>query len=60
MDLDDVAATVKFPVRDPGSNLTAAFNAVLADAGIRTAAGELPCCRAAVLASWRQRLERAV
>ena len=36
MDLDDAAATVKFLIRDRGSNFTAAFDAVLADAGIRT------------------------
>lgn len=36
MDLDDPAATVKFLVRDRGSNFTAAFDTVLADAGIRT------------------------
>jgi len=36
MDLDDAAATVKFLIRDRGSNFTAAFDTVLADAGIRT------------------------
>ena len=36
MDLDGSAATVKFLVRDRGSNFTAAFDSVLADAGIRT------------------------
>ena len=36
MDLDDAAATVKFLIRDRGFNFTAAFDAVLADAGIRT------------------------
>jgi len=34
--LDDSAATVKFLIRDRGSNFTEAFDAVLADAGIRT------------------------
>jgi hypothetical protein len=36
MDLGDQAHRVKFMIRDRGSNLTAAFDAVLADAGIRT------------------------
>jgi transposase InsO family protein len=36
MDLGDQAHRVKFMIRDRGSNFTAAFNAVLADAGIRT------------------------
>ena len=36
MDLDDAATTVKFLIRDRGSNFTAAFDTVLADAGIRT------------------------
>ena len=36
IDLDDAAATVKFLIRDRGSNFTAAFDTVLADAGIRT------------------------
>ena len=36
MDLDDQAHRVKFMIRDRGSNYTAAFDAVLADAGIRT------------------------
>jgi putative transposase len=36
MDLDEQADRVKFMIRDRGSNFTAAFNAVLADAGIRT------------------------
>ena len=38
MDLGEQAHRVKFMIRDRGSNYTAAFNAVLADAGIRT------CC----------------
>jgi putative transposase len=38
MDLGEQARQVKFMVRDRGSNYTAAFDAVLADAGIRT------CC----------------
>jgi transposase InsO family protein len=36
MDLGDQAHWVKFMIRDRGSNFTAAFDAVLADAGIRT------------------------
>ena len=36
MDLDDQAGCVKFMIRDRGSDFTAAFDAVLADAGIRT------------------------
>lgn len=36
MDPGDQAHWVKFMIRDRGSNFTAAFDAVLADAGIRT------------------------
>ena len=36
MDLGEQTHRVKFMIRDRGSNYTAAFNAVLADAGIRT------------------------
>ena len=36
MDLGDEAHRAKFMIRDRGSNFTAAFDAVLADAGIRT------------------------
>jgi putative transposase len=36
MDLGDQAGRVKFMIRDRGSNLTTAFDAVPADAGIRT------------------------
>jgi putative transposase len=36
MDLGDQAHRVKFMIRDRGSNFTGAFDAVLADAGIRT------------------------
>ena len=36
MDLGDQAHRAKFMIRDRGSNFTAAFDAVLADAGIRT------------------------
>ena len=36
MDLGDQAHWAKFMIRDRGSNYTAAFDAVLADAGIRT------------------------
>ena len=39
MDLGDQAGRVKFMIRDRGSNFTTAFDAVLADAGIRT----VPC-----------------
>ena len=36
MDLGDQAHSAKFMIRDRGSDFTAAFDAVLADAGIRT------------------------
>ena len=36
MDLGDQAEHVKFMIRDRGPNFTTAFDAVLADAGIRT------------------------
>ena len=36
MDMSDQTHRVKFMIRDRGSNFTAAFDAVLADAGIRT------------------------
>jgi putative transposase len=36
MDLGDQVNRIKFMIRDRGSNFTAAFDAVLADAGIRT------------------------
>jgi putative transposase len=36
MELDEQAHRVKFMIRDRGSNFTSAFDAVLADAGIRT------------------------
>jgi transposase InsO family protein len=36
MDLRDQTRRVKFMIRDRGSNFTTAFDAVLADAGIRT------------------------
>src|ERR1039457_266345 len=36
MDLDEQADRVRFMIRDRGSSFTAAFDAVLADAGIRT------------------------
>jgi transposase InsO family protein len=36
MDLGEQANQIKFMIRDRGSNYTAAFDAVLADAGIRT------------------------
>jgi putative transposase len=36
MDLDEQAHRVRFMIRDRGSNFTAASDAVLADAGVRT------------------------
>ena len=36
MDLDEQAHRIKFMIRDRGSNFTTTFDAVLADAGIRT------------------------
>ncbi|HEX3958179.1 MAG TPA: hypothetical protein VHZ03_16335 [Trebonia sp.] len=42
MDLGELADRVKFMTRDRGSNFTAAFNAVLADAGIRTVRAATP------------------
>jgi len=36
MDIGDQTDRVKFMIRDRGSNFTAAFDTVLADAGIRT------------------------
>ena len=36
VDLGEQAHRVKFMIRDRGSNYTAVFDAVLADAGIRT------------------------
>ena len=36
MDLGEQSHRVKFMIRDGGSNYTASFDAVLADAGIRT------------------------
>jgi putative transposase len=36
MDLGDQAHHAKFMIRDRGSNFTAAFDSILADAGIRT------------------------
>jgi putative transposase len=36
VDLGEQADRVKFMIRDPGPNFTTAFDAVLADAGIRT------------------------
>jgi putative transposase len=41
MDLGEQAHRVKFMIRDRGSNFTAAFDAVLADAGIRTVLGNV-------------------
>ena len=45
MDLGEQADQVKFMIRDRGSNFTTAFDAVLADAGIRTAVGRIPTSR---------------
>lgn len=36
MDLEDQSVNVRFLIRDRGSNITAAFDTVLADAGLRT------------------------
>ena len=41
IDLGDHADGVRFMIRDRGSNFTAAFDAVLADAGIRTVLGNV-------------------
>ena len=41
MDIGDQASRVKFMIRDRGSNFTSAFDAVLADAGIRTVLGNI-------------------
>jgi transposase InsO family protein len=41
MDLGGQADRVKFMIRDRGSNFTAAFDAVLAGAGIRTVLGNV-------------------
>src|SRR6266581_3569274 len=41
MDLGDQPAQVKFMIGDRGSNVTAAFDAVLAGAGIRTVLGNI-------------------
>ena len=51
MDLGEQADQVKFMIRDRGSNFTTAFDATLADAGIRTVQGheresDLPACLA--------------
>jgi putative transposase len=50
MDLGEQAYRVKFMIRDRGSNFTAAFDAVLADAGIRTVLCNIrtPCMNAIV------------
>ena len=40
MDLGEQADRVKFMIRGRGSNFTAAFDTILADAGIRTVLGE--------------------
>jgi putative transposase len=42
MDLGEQADWVKFMIRDRGPNFTAAFDAVLADAGIRTVLCNVP------------------
>jgi putative transposase len=45
MDLGEQAHRVKFMIRDCGSNYTAVFDAVLADAGIRTVLCNVPAPR---------------
>ena len=49
MDLGEQAYLVKFMIRDRGSNYTAAFDAVLADAGIRTV-----LCNVETPRSWQE------
>jgi hypothetical protein len=46
MDLDDHAATFRFPVRDRAGQFTTSFDAVLADAGIDTVTIPPRCPRA--------------
>jgi transposase InsO family protein len=41
MDLGEQAHRIKFMIRDRGSDFTVAFDAVLADAGIRTVLGNI-------------------
>jgi putative transposase len=64
--LGEQAHRVKFMIRDRGSNFTAAFDAVLADAGIRTVLGNVRTPRMNAIAErWiggccREFLDRAL
>jgi putative transposase len=66
MDLGDQAHLVKFMIRDRGSNYTAAFDAVLADAGIRTVLCSVRTPRMNAIAErwiggcWRDLLDRTL
>jgi putative transposase len=66
MDLDEQAHRVRFMIRDRGSNFTTAFDAVLADAGIRTVLGNVRTPRMNAIAErWiggcrRELLDRAL
>ena len=53
MDLGEQADQVTFMIRDRGSNFTAAFDAVLADAGIRTVLGNIRTPRMNAIAERR-------
>jgi integrase-like protein/UTRA domain-containing protein len=52
MDLGDQADRVKFMIRDRGSNFTTTFDAVLADAGIRTVLCSIQTPRNAIIERW--------
>jgi transposase len=57
MDLGEQAHRVKFMIRDRGSNFTAAFDAVLADGGIRTVLCNVPTPRMNAIAErWNRRM----
>ena len=66
MDLDEQAHRVRFMIRDRGSNFTTAFDAVLADDGIRTVLGNVRTPRMNAIAErWiggcrRELLDRAL
>ena len=66
MDLGAQTGRVKFMIRDRGSNFTAAFDAVLADAGIRTVLGNVRTPRMnAIVERWiggcrRELLDRSL
>jgi len=66
MDLGEQTQRVKFMIRDRSSNFTAAFDAVLADAGIRTVLGNVRTPRMNAIAErWiggcrRELLDRAL